>query len=59
MPGDVGRAGFCIQYAGDAVSAYLWNSLDNLSYVAAPDHQAPAIPWAGPDARPGGYVAVA
>lgn len=48
-----------IQYAGDAAPTFLWNSLDNSSYVAVPDYLIPADPWAGLDFDPSEYGAVA
>jgi len=27
----------CLEYVGDAVTATLWNSLNNLSYASVPD----------------------
>ncbi|MEZ0382037.1 hypothetical protein [Mycobacterium sp. pW045] len=48
-----------IQYAGDAAPTFLWNSLDNPSYVAVPDYLIPDDPWAGLDFDPGEYGAVA
>ncbi|SNV74310.1 Uncharacterised protein [Mycolicibacter terrae] len=48
-----------IQYAGDAAPTFLWNSLDNSSYVPVPEYLIPADPWAGLDFDPSEYGALA
>lgn len=41
-----------IQYAGDSAPTFMWNSLDDSTFVPVPDYLMPNDPWAGLDFDP-------
>lgn len=45
-----------IQYAGASAPTFLWNSLDDSTFVPVPDHLIPGDPWAGLDFDPSEYL---
>lgn len=45
-----------IQYAGDAAPTFMWNSLDDSTFVPVPDFLMPSDPWAGLDFDPSDYA---